>query len=168
MARIMRTGKRKFSPCQRCLGFTYIGLMIFVAISGIALAGVGIVWHQDMQREREKELLFIGNEYRRAIGSYYENSPSGVKQYPRKLQDLILDKRFPNIKRHLRKLYTDPIFPNAEWGLVMEQQQITGIYSQSKLKPIKRKGFPTMYGDFEGAKEYSDWKFMYAPGTLYY
>jgi type II secretory pathway pseudopilin PulG len=140
--------------------------MIFVAISGIALAGVGIVWHQDVQREREKELLFIGNEYRHAIGSYYESSPSGAKQYPRKLEDLMLDSRFPNIKRHIRKLYSDPISQETEWGLVMEQQQITGIYSQSSLKPIKRKGFPSQYGDFNSAKEYSDWKFIYAPGSL--
>lgn len=137
-----------------------------VAISGIALAGVGIVWHQDVQREREKELLFIGNAYRQAIGSYYESSPAGVKQYPRKLEDLTLDSRFPNIKHHLRKLYSDPITRENEWGLVLEQEEIIGVYSKSRLSPIKRKEFPQQYGDFNGAKEYSDWKFIYTPGSL--
>jgi len=162
----MRIGKNNINLRRQCLGFTYIGLMILVAISGIALAGVGIVWHQDVQREREKELLFIGNEYRHAIGSYYESSPSGAKQYPRKLEDLMLDSRFPNIKRHIRKLYSDPITRDLDWGLVVEQQLITGIYSQSRLKPLKRKGFPSQYGDFNDAKEYSEWKFIYAPGSL--
>jgi type II secretory pathway pseudopilin PulG len=166
MVLAMRTGKNHLNLRSQCLGFTYIGLMIMVAISGIALAGVGIVWHQDVQREREKELLFIGNAYRQAIGSYYEGSPSGTKQYPRKLGDLILDHRFPNIKRHLRKLYIDPIVREAEWGLVLDQERIIGIYSKSSLKPIKRKEFPLQYGDFSGAKEYSDWKFIYTPGSL--
>lgn len=64
MALVMQIGKLKQ------LGFTYIGVLMLVAIAGIGLAGVGIVWHQDAQREREKELLFIGDEYRQAIGSY--------------------------------------------------------------------------------------------------
>ncbi|MDI1298996.1 type II secretion system protein [Methylotenera sp.] len=164
MARVMRIGKPNFYLANQCDGFTYIGLMIMVAISGIALAGVGIVWHQDMQREREKELLFIGNAYRQAISSYYENSPSGIKQYPRKLDDLMLDKRFPNIKRHIRRLYIDPIAREAVWGLVLDQERIIGVYSQSSLKPIKRKQFPEPYGDFSGANKYSDWKFTYMPG----
>lgn len=166
MVHAMRIGRRNLRFRSESLGFTYIGLMIFVAISGIALAGVGIVWHQDVQREREKELLFIGNAYRQAIGSYYESSPSGAKQYPRKLDDLILDNRFPNIKRHIRKLYSDPITRDLEWGLVIERQQILGIYSKSSFMPIKRKEFMPLYADFNGAKEYSDWKFIYTPGSL--
>jgi type II secretory pathway pseudopilin PulG len=162
----MRIGKQNITFRSQCFGFTYIGLMIMVAISGIALAGVGIVWHQDVQREREKELLFIGSAYRQAIRSYYESSPSGTKQYPKKLEDLILDSRFPNIKRHIRKLYKDPISRETEWGLVMEQQKITGVYSKSSLQPIKRKDFPAQYGDFNGAKEYNDWKFIYIPGSF--
>ena len=166
MVLAMRIGKQNITFRRQCIGFTYIGLMIMVAISGIALAGVGIVWHQDIQREREEELLFIGNAYRQAIASYYENSPSGAKQYPKKLEYLILDSRFPNIKRHLRKLYIDPMMHESEWGLVTEQQKITGVYSKSSLKPIKRKGFPVQYGDFNGAKEYADWKFIYNPSAL--
>lgn len=166
MVHAMRIGKNNINSRHQSLGFTYIGLMIFVAISGIALAGVGIVWHQDVQREREKELLFIGNAYRQAIGSYYESSPSGTKQYPRKLDDLILDSRFPNIKRHIRKLYSDPVTRDLEWGLVVEQQQILGVYSKSSLMPIKRKEFTPLYADFNASKQYSDWKFIYTPGSL--
>ncbi len=151
---------------QRLLGFTYIGILMVMAIAGIALAGVGIVWHQDSQREREKELLFIGDEYRKAIGSYYESSLGVTKQYPATLEDLIIDKRFPNIKRHLRKLYPDPIPHHEPWGLIMQQGQIIGVYSISKQAPIKKTGFLPQYETFGEAVEYSDWKFIYAPGSI--
>ena len=162
-----------------CRGFTYMGLLMVMAIASIGMAGVGVVWHQDMQREREKELLFIGEQYRLAIGRYYENPVSGNKQYPEKLEDLLLDKRGPTIQRHLRQLYADPMQlenPFSEkafeisgptsaysWGLVKQQNQIIGVYSRSQQAPIKTTGFPAQYEIFAEAKAYEDWKFMYSP-----
>ncbi len=142
-----------------------MGVLMLIAIAGIGMAGVGVVWQQNAQREKEKELLFIGDEYRRAIASYYETSPSGAKEFPQSLDDLLLDKRFPNTKRHLRKLYADPITSNTAWGLIKQQQQITGIYSVSKLVPIKKFGFPDQYETFSTALEYNDWKFNYLPNS---
>ena len=166
MVHVMRIGNKLAYRANTALGFSYIGLMIFVAISGIALAGVGIVWSQDQQREREKELLFVGEQFRQAIGSYYESTPDTIKQYPTKLEDLLLDNRLPNVKRYLRKIYKDPITNDSKWGLEMQQSQITGIYSLSELKPIKKKGFPNLYQKFSEFSKYSDWKFIYIPGSL--
>jgi type II secretory pathway pseudopilin PulG len=150
------------------LGFTYLGLLMVIAIAGIGMAGVGIVWHQEAQREREKELLFIGEAYRNAIGSYYENSLGSSKQFPTSLSDLILDKRSPTIKRHIRKLYADPMLINMDnkmpWGLVMQQGQIVGVHTLSEDVPIKKMGFNAGYDAFGEAKTYSDWKFVYASG----
>lgn len=146
-------------------GFTYIGLLMVVAIAGIGMAGVGTVWHQDAQREREKELLFIGQAYRNAIGSYYENSPSTAKQFPQTLQDLILDRRFPTVKRHIRQLYVDPFARDKDWNLVLQQGKITGIYSNSLLKPIKKAGHPPEFEAFGAAEKYEEWRFVYAPGS---
>lgn len=151
--------------CIRQVGFTYMGVLMLIAIAGIGMAGVGIVWQQNAQRENEKELLFIGDEYRKAIGSYYESSPSTAKQFPQSLDDLLLDKRLPNIKRHLRKLYADPITRNTQWGLIKQQAQITGIYSVSKLTPIKKFGFANQYESFSIALEYNEWKFNYFPSS---
>jgi type II secretory pathway pseudopilin PulG len=145
-------------------GFTYIGLLMLMAIAGIGMAGVGIVWHQDAQREREKELLFIGDEYRRAIGSYFENG--NPKQFPNALEDLILDKRSASTKRHLRKLYADPMPPHKPWGLVMQQGQIIGVYSTSEAEQIKKIGFLPPYEAFAEAANYADWKFIYVSGSL--
>ena len=137
----MRIGNRIAYQTNTVLGFSYIGLIIFIAISGIALAGVGIVWSQDQQREREKELLFVGEQFRQAIGSYYENTPSNIKQYPNKLEDLLQDNRLPNLKRHLRKIYNDPITNSSNWGLrsyaseandPREGDDVYDVYSTSK------------------------------------
>ena len=166
MEHVMRIGNKSAFKANTVLGFSYIGLMIFVAISGIALAGVGIVWSQDQQREREKELLFVGEQFRQAIGSYYESTPDAIKQYPTQLEDLLQDKRQPNLKRHLRQIYNDPITSSSHWGLEMQQSHIVGIYSLSDLKPIKKKGFPTLYEKFSDFSKYSDWKFIYIPSTL--
>ncbi|HYN53159.1 MAG TPA: type II secretion system protein [Methylotenera sp.] len=157
----MEIGNNLAYTKSKNLGFTYIGILMLIAISGIGLAGVGIVWHQDMQREREKELLFIGEEYRKAIGSYYMSSPTPVKQFPKTLKDLIIDNRSPEIKRHLRKLYTDPITHDKPWQLVLQQDGIVGVYSESKLKPLKKYGFLRQYEEFGNAQEYNEWKFIY-------
>ena len=156
----MQIGKRGY------LGFTYLGLMMVIAIAGIGMAGVGIVWHKEMQREREKELLFIGNALRNGIGSYYENSLGGVKQFPASLEDLIQDKRYPKTKRHFRNLYADPMSRNQPWGLVLQQGRIIGVYSTSQEKPIKTYGFSIGYEAFSEAAQYSDWRFVYTPGSL--
>jgi type II secretory pathway pseudopilin PulG len=146
-------------------GFTYMGLLMVIAIAGIGMAGVGIVWHQDAQREREKELLFIGQAYRNAIGSYYENSPSTAKQFPQSLQDLLLDTRFPTVKRHIRQLYADPFARDKDWNFVLQQGKITGVYSRSPLKPIKKAGLPPEFEAFDDAEKYEEWRFVYVPGS---
>src|SRR4051794_1161127 len=99
-------------------GFTYIRLLFFVALMGAALVGVAQVWHTQVQRDKEEDLLFVGNQFRRAISLYYERAPGGARQYPRQMEDLLQDPRYPNVQRHLRKLYVDPVTGKPDWGLV--------------------------------------------------
>lgn len=149
-------------PCSS--GFTYIGLLIFIALMGIALAGTGMVWHTQVRREKERELLFVGDQFRRAIGQYYERSPGGDKRFPQSLNDLLLDKRYVATQRYLRRVYPDPITGKAEWGFVKgPEDRIVGVYSLSEDAPFKRAGFPANYEDFEGKEHYRDWRFIYAP-----
>jgi type II secretory pathway pseudopilin PulG len=143
-------------------GFTYIGLLIAVALIGIGLAAVGQVWSTTMQRERERELLFVGGQFRQAIGSYFEASP-GLKQYPHRLEDLLEDQRFPVVKRHLRKIYLDPMTGKPNWSLMTQGDQIIGVYSQSPDKPLKSENFDRADSSFAGSNAYSDWRFVYAP-----
>jgi hypothetical protein len=134
-------------------------------VIGIGLAAVGPVSHTFQMREKEGELLFVGEEFRRAIALYYERSPGGLKQYPRKLEDLLRDERYPNVERYLRKIYFDPVTGKKEWGLVEAPGTgITGVYSLSELPPVKTANFPVLYQSFRTAGKYSDWKFVYVPG----
>ena len=60
-------GGRNFH-CER--GFTYLVLLAVVAAMGIVLATAGEVWHMALKREKEQELLFVGDQFRRAFNLY--------------------------------------------------------------------------------------------------
>lgn len=157
MVRLFHSGNRiGFSYQPQQAGFTYLGILILLSISGVAMGGIGIVWHQQAQREREIELKFIGKAYQNAIGSYYESKVNGVSQFPQKLEDLVLDDRFQDVKRHIRRLYADPISPKTPWGLVIEKGRIIGVHSQSKKVMIQQ-------ASLKGEAKYSDLKFVYTP-----
>jgi len=145
-------------------GFTYVAVLFVVAVVGIGLASVGQVWRTAQQREKETQLLFIGDQFRRAIGSFYE-SPAAEKRYPRSLQELLRDPRQPNVVRHLRRIYGDPMTGTPDWGLVTAPDgQIVGVFSLSDGEPIRRHGFADPYTPFVSASKYSDWKFVYTGG----
>jgi type II secretory pathway pseudopilin PulG len=144
-------------------GFTYLTVLFLVALMGLGLSLAGELWHTSVMREREVQLLYAGNQYRRAIERYYV---SGLNQFPRALEDLLKDPRKPGTERYLRKLYPDPLTGKGEWGIVKAPDGgIMGVFSQSEDKPIKTSGFAFVNRDFEGAGKYSDWKFVYNPAS---
>lgn len=145
-------------------GVTFLGILFTVAIGGIAMAGSSALWQMETRREKEKELLFIGEEYRRAIASYHDKSP-GDPQYPSKLADLVLDPRFPMPVRHLRRLYADPMTIDGTWEIIRRQDAIIGVASRSPGVPIKIANFPPEQAGFEGAARYADWLFIHSGGT---
>jgi type II secretory pathway pseudopilin PulG len=142
-------------------GFTYLGVMVIVAIMGAGLAAFGTIYSHTAQRDKEAELLFIGEQFRDAIGSYYRKG--GL--YPKKLDDLVEDKRYPMPVRYLRRIYADPMTGKAEWGLVEVPGGggIMGVYSLSEEKPIKTGDFSTKQQAFEDAENYTKWTFTYSP-----
>lgn len=165
-ARAKCASKRQISGQLRSRrhGFTYIGLLVAIVVIGIGLAAVGPVSRTLQLRDKERELLFVGDQYRRAIGMYYDKTPGPLKQYPKKLEDLLRDNRYPNVQRYLRRIYFDPLTGKTQWGLVeLPGIGITGVYSLSDLPPIKTANFPAQYNSFQKAKKYSDWKFVYVP-----
>lgn len=144
-------------------GFTYIGLLLFIAIMGAALAGTGVLYRTQVQREKEKDLLFVGDQFRRAIMLYYEQSPGGDKRYPKSFDDLLRDNRYPGVQRYLRRVYADPMTGSTDWGVVRADGGISGVYSLSEATPMKTAKFPNVYEQFTGKTSYTDWQFVYAP-----
>lgn len=148
-------------------GFTYLAILFAIAIAGIVLAETGINWSQARQREKEQELLFIGNQFRQAIALYYERTPGAVKRYPEKLDELLSDDRYNPPQHYLRKLYYDPLTNSQQWGLVTAPGGgIMGVHSLSDAEPLKSANFDYPNHGFSGAKKYSEWVFIHAPQSL--
>jgi type II secretory pathway pseudopilin PulG len=143
-------------------GFTYITVLFVVAMMSGGLALIGEVWHTANVREKEAELLHIGNEYRKAIERYYLSGPS--RQYPKNFSDLIKDPRQPGTVRHLRRLYPDPVTGKDDWGLVKSADGgFAGVFSLSEEAPLKNSGFSVRDANFEAKTKYSEWQFVFAP-----
>ena len=154
-------------PLNKQSGFTYLAILFAIAIAGVVLAATGINWSQAAQREKERELLFVGNQFRQAIALYYEKSPNGVKRYPRTLNDLLKDDRQIVTSRYLRKIYLDPMSWKADWGFeVAPDGGVMGVHSLSDAAPLKTANFDYANQAFDGATKYSDWIFDYSPPVL--
>jgi hypothetical protein len=109
----MNSGK-----CRQQSGFTYLMALFLVAVTGASTASIAQAWSQARQREKEAELIWIGNQFKTAIGVYYQRSPGTTKRYPSKLDDLLEDRRFLTTQRYLRRVYADPLTGKSEWELV--------------------------------------------------
>jgi type II secretory pathway pseudopilin PulG len=145
-------------------GYTLLALLLVVALIGLGLAGAGELWSRSAQRERERELLFAGNQIREAIGLYYQRSPGSAKRYPRRLEDLLQDERYPVVVRYLRRIYPDPMTGSTRWGLIEAPGGgIMGVYSPSGTPPLKRAGFLPENKGFENAEHYTAWRFLFNP-----
>lgn len=140
--------------------------MIAVAIISIIAAATVQIGAVVQRREAEDELLAVGLEFKAAIRSYYESTPVGVpSSAPPSFDVLLKDPRFPGAKRHLRKLYRDPITGTTDWGIIHSVEGgILGVYSKALGEPIRRDNFPDEFFHFKGKKRYSDWLFIY--GTV--
>ena len=164
MARNIQSGNLKVN-LRHLAAVIFFGLLLLIAIAGIGLSAAGLSWQYQVKSEKERQLLFAGRQIANAIQSYFESSTSEVKVYPLTLNDLLLDKRAPNIKRHLRQIYADPMTGKPNWGLVKLQGHIVGVYSTSQAKPIKKAGFSLTEASFTGAHSYQDWIFGQANGV---
>jgi type II secretory pathway pseudopilin PulG len=151
---------RRFLRCRK--GSTLIGLMVVLAILSLSATVAGTDWKVLRRQEREKELLWRGDQYRRAIASYYERSDVGnSKQYPPDLKALLEDGRGLVKKKHIRRLYDDPM-TGGKWEIIPGPAGgVMGVRSRSTLRPFKEDGFSPEEKGFAGAKSYIDWRFQY-------
>jgi type II secretory pathway pseudopilin PulG len=157
-------------------------LMLAVFVISLGLLIATPVWRTEIQREKEEELIFRGNQYVEAIRLYVIKNPG---KYPSELQDLMDE-------RCIRRLYPDPMTESGEWDLVLaagglgrgagasvqrvliapghalssiQNPRILGVVSSSLQKSFK------IYQDQES---YDKWLFFYGknpeklPEIVYY
>ncbi len=145
-------------------GATLMVVLVMIVVIGLAAGITGSTWKTMVQKSREEELFFRGDQYRRAIGNYFGTAHPGMQgQYPSSLEDLLKDPRSLATVRHIRKLYKDP-FTDDDWVLIKDEGgRIKGVRSASTLEPFRKDGFPPGYEHFKGAQRYSDWEFVFVP-----
>lgn len=143
-------------------GYTFIALLVIVAIMGIMLGAIGQSWHTIMVREQEEELLFRGEQYRQALERWHNPDPKlGLPPATplKDLRDLLQDPRTAGKRRYLRRLYKDPITGEDFAVLRNATRGIIGVMSPSEKAPLKTGGFPSELASFEGQDQYKKWVF---------
>ncbi len=153
---------------SRSPGFALLGLLILLAIVGIASSATVSLGVVVQRRSAEEALLDIGHEFQMALQSYASATPTGQSPYPTSLQDLLKDARVPGVRRHLRQVYADPLTGRADWGLVSAPGRpgIAGITSLSHRQPIKQTNFDAEFTGFEHRNTYMDWQFKADSATV--
>jgi type II secretory pathway pseudopilin PulG len=144
-------GRRSAAWRQR--GFTYLAVLLVVALWSALAAGWALRSAQAAQREREHELLFRGAQIARAIGSYRAVDPAAPG--PADLAVLLNDRRGAAPRHHLRQLYADPFTGRADWVLLTDAQRgLLGVRSR-----VGRPRLLQAAGPGAGGQLLSDWEF---------
>lgn len=147
---------------RRQAGFTYLGLIIFVTIIGLVGAATLKIGALLQRAAAEEELLDIGAAFGAALDSYAAATPQGASPYPPSLKELLRDPRVPGVRRHLRKIFVDPLTGKAEWGIVYLGEGTTGViavHSLSTAKPLKVGNFDSRFAGLDNADTISAWRF---------
>jgi type II secretory pathway pseudopilin PulG len=143
-------------------GFTYLGLIVVVTVIGLVGAATLKVDALLRRAAAEEELLAVGAEFSAALSSYAAATPKGQPPVPPSLQDLLKDPRSPAVRRHLRKVFVDPVTGSTEWGIVWQGDHVgvLAVYSLSQAQPLKIGNFDARFAGFDNKQHLSDWKFM--------
>lgn len=152
-------------PGRRALrqgGFGYLLVLFAMAAMGITLASAGEVWRTASLREKEAQLLFVGQQFRLALASYRDRSPVGSPSAPETLDDLLQDRRFPTPVAHLRRLWRDPMTNSTDWVLVRPGGRISGIHTRHEGEPLRNAHAP-QDAALIGTTSYRQWLFEAAP-----
>jgi type II secretory pathway pseudopilin PulG len=137
-----RSGAGDVRARHRAAGFTYLGVLLAIALIGVGLTAASELWSTAAKRQRLEQLDWIGQQYVAAIGSYYQSSPRGVKEFPKSLDELVLDRRVPFVRRHLRQLYPNPFTGQLDWepiearGLGIRGVRARGTGAGDNLKVV--------------------------------
>lgn len=132
----------------RATGFTYVGLLLLLALIGAGLGATGQRWSSTLHRAREAELDFRGHAIERAVASYWAASAPEGHALPRSLQDLLEDRRSGELQRHLRRPYTDPFTSRADWQFIVQEPGggLLGVRSRAAVPLMNTRGLPVGVG----------------------
>lgn len=96
-------------------GFTYVWVLLAVALTSAALASVAEQARLSAERQRTVHALWIREQYRSAIDSYSAVEDGTGRRGPERLEQLLRDERGGVVRRHLRMMYPDPVTGRSDW-----------------------------------------------------
>lgn len=149
-------------------GFTYLGVLLLVALGGAGLAALGTQWQSRAIQEREQELLFRGEQIRQAVARY--RAAQEPRAWPRSLDDLLHDRRGERVRHHLRQPWPDPYTGRADWVLLPPPRARDGQAEpgfagvRSRAQALRRQqGGPVSMSMVRSAEpaRVSDWIFLH-------
>jgi type II secretory pathway pseudopilin PulG len=118
----------------------YPMLLLGILVIGVATAAVAEIWSTQIKRDKEAELLFRLQQYRRAIQQYRTDR----NRLPKELSDLLMDRSQLQVRRYLRRLYSDPMTGKPDWQLKQQVDRtgavsgILDVNSRSADKPLRQ------------------------------
>ncbi|HYE71058.1 MAG TPA: type II secretion system protein [Aquabacterium sp.] len=157
----MPSGRRQLPPRRSQRGFVLVAWLIVVALFAATASMAAVRWSDELRREREQELLRLGDEIAGAIASYRAASAGSARKYPPQLEDLLEDRRAFGTLRHLRRLSGDPVMRGAAWGVVRAPDGgVMGVYSTSTDTPMRRIAIRLQHADLPAVGRYAEWHFV--------
>ena len=103
-------------------GFTLAGVIVIMTIMMIFVAyTVPRMWSTVMKRERERQTIYVMQQYAKAIVEFREKN----KTYPTSMQQL-KDARQPRMIRGVKGEFPDPLTGEVDW-LVIPQAAATSL-----------------------------------------
>lgn len=151
---------RPGSAPLRQRGFALVAVLAAVLLLGLGCERVMTVVSLEARRMREAELLRVGDAYAEAIRSYHRQGPGATRRWPPTVAELLDDRRFVQVKRHLREPYADPL-TGGEWGIVPAPDGgIAGVYSRSTERPVRAAAQQLVATQLPVARRYADWLFV--------
>ncbi len=84
-------------------------LLFAITVMAIGLMVAVPVWQTQIQREKEAELIFRGNQYVEAVRVFQLKKPG---TFPKSLDELVKEKC-------IRRLYKDPMSSDGTWNIIL-------------------------------------------------
>lgn len=126
-------------------GYAMAAVLMSVAVMAIVMSALLPAWRQQMQREKEAELAFRGEQYARAI-YLFQRSNGGMN--PPSLDVLVSG-------RYIRKKYKDPMTEDGEFlplAVGANQPGVQGGPAGQRGGPAQRGGGPGQRGAAPGGR----------------
>jgi type II secretory pathway pseudopilin PulG len=97
-------------------GYAMAALLVAIAVMAVMMSVAMPVWRHEGQREKEAELVFRGEQYKRAVELYMRKFPGAL---PPNI-DVLVQQKF------LRKKYKDPMTEDGEFQILYAGAQTAG------------------------------------------